>query len=193
MSRKFLITIVLILFLLPFVSWYYLQSGLKWRKEAQKVMNGTVPFPAGEYIDADGDLLTADSLAYRASIVSFRSCDTSSPDKEDVLMRVYDQFKDTRKINFIVLDSCRGTSNEEVSDRKNWFALSCTSSADLCEDLTGQWPADKAFALVDRHGIIRSYYGIQTDEDKRVLVEHLSLLMPGDRQEKVELKRGSKQ
>ena len=54
MSKKFLVTIVLILFLLPFVSWYYLQSGLDWRKDAQAVMNGTNPFPSGACVLADG-------------------------------------------------------------------------------------------------------------------------------------------
>lgn len=193
MSRKFLITIILILFLLPFVSWYYLQSGLNWRKEAQKVMSGTTPFPTGEYTDTDGDVLTPDSLVFHASILSFRSCEPGDQDKADVLERIYDQFKETRKINFIVLDSCQASLSVEQSERNSWFAISCNTSMPLCKDLMRQWPADKAFALIDRHGIIRSYYSIQSDEEKRVLVEHLSLLMPGDRQEKVELKRGSKQ
>ena len=156
-------------------------------------MSGTTPFPTGEYRDADGDVLTPDSLAFHASILSFRSCDTDADEKAGVLERIYDQFKDTRKINFIILDSCQVDGSKDPMKRKSWFAISCSSSMPLCHEVRHLWPADKAFALIDRHGIIRSYYGIQSDEEKRVLVEHLSLLMPGDRQEKVELKRGSKQ
>jgi len=58
MSRKFLITVILILFLLPFVSWYYLQSGLNWRKQAQVIMSGKQPFPEGEWTDQSGKILS---------------------------------------------------------------------------------------------------------------------------------------
>ena len=54
------------------------------------------------------------------------------------------------------------------------------------------WEKDKIFALVDRKGVIRSYYAINTTDEKRMLVEHMSLLLPRERQEKVELKRGDK-
>ena len=74
MSRKFLVTIVLILFLLPFVSWYYLQSGLNWRKKAQEVMNGTEVFPVGKYLMADGRMLTPDSLENHVTLVAFLPC-----------------------------------------------------------------------------------------------------------------------
>lgn len=193
MSRKFIITIVLILFLLPFVSWYYLQSGLDWRKEAQQVMSGTTLFPEGEYKDADGDLFNADSLAYRVSIVSFSSCDESDLERQSVLEDIYNQFKDTQKANYIVLDTCLDAPAEQLmSERDKWYALSCQSAAALCNGLQEEWPSDKVFALVDRNGIIRSYYAISTDDDKRTLVEHMSLLLPRERQEEVELKRGEK-
>jgi hypothetical protein len=54
------------------------------------------------------------------------------------------------------------------------------------------WEKSKPFALVDRKGVIRSYYGIASDDEKRTLVEHMSLLLPREREEKVELKRGEK-
>ncbi len=193
MSRKFLITIIIILFLLPFVSWYYLQSGLDWRKAAQQVMQGTNPFPEGTYTDADGDLFTADSLAYRVSIVSFFACDGSDPERKSVLEDIYNQFKDTGKANYIVLDTCASDSGQAMLiDRDKWYMLSCDSSQALCQTLLADWPSDKVFALVDQHGIIRSYYAIETIDDKRMLVEHMSLLLPRDRSEKVELKRGDK-
>lgn len=193
MSRKFIITIVLILFLLPFVSWYYLQSGLEWRKEAQAVMNGTTSFPEGAFADADGDILNTDSLSYRVSLLSFSSCDASDAARKEVLELLYNQFKDTGKANFIVLDSCSVISDSALkSERDKWYAIPCQGSGSLCKDLLKEWPSDKTFALVDRSGIIRSYYGITTEDDKRVLVEHMSLLLPRERQEKVELKRGEK-
>ncbi len=193
MSRKFLVTIVLILFLLPFVSWYYLQSGLDWRKQAQEVMSGTKPFPSGDYMAIDGRKLTADSLENHVSIVCFLPCGTDASGQIDVLDEIYNQFKETNKAIYILLDSC-ASSQPSIADatRKNWYVLPCADSAGLCSLLVTDWPDDKIFALVDRKGAIRSYYGIKTKDEKRILVEHMSLLLPRERQEKVELKRGDK-
>ncbi len=193
MSRKFVITIVLILFLLPFVSWYYLQSGLDWRKDAQDIMNGTIAFPEGEFVDTDGDIFNLDSIAFRVSIVCFASCAEDNDDRETVLNDIFNQFKDTKKANFIVLDSCQmDVSQPLLSEQDKVFTIQCSSSTPLCKNLKADWPEDKVFALVDRKGIIRSYYAISTDDEKRTLVEHMSLLLPRERQEKVELKRGDK-
>lgn len=193
MSRKFLITVILILFLLPLVSWYYLQSGLEWRRKAQEGMSGTTPFPEGPCFTADGRLFTIDSLGTSVSIVSFQPCGQDDAGQMDVLQVIYDQFKGTDKAKFILLDTCPNQETPSTTSiRKHWYELVCTDSTTLCNTLISDWPADKLFALVDRKGIIRSYYSIETPEEKRILVEHMSLLLPRDRQEKVELKRGEK-
>jgi hypothetical protein len=194
MSRKFLLTIVLILFLLPFVSWYYLQSGLDWRKQAQEVMSGTKPFPSSNYEARDGRVLTADSLDNHVSLVCFLPCNADAGEQITVLNEIYNQFKETNKAIYILLDSCQSAANAMAdASRKNWYVLPCNDSISLCNALLTDWPDDKVFALVDRKGVIRSYYGIGTKDEKRILVEHMSLLLPRERQEKVELKRGNKQ
>jgi hypothetical protein len=194
MSRKFLLTIVLILFLLPFVSWYYLQSGLDWRKKAQEIMSGTKPFPSSDYMARDGRMLTADSLDNHVSLVCFLPCSADASEQMDVLTEIYDQFKETNKAIYILLDTCQSSLNTMAdARRKNWYVLPCTDSTSLCSSILTDWPDDRVFALVDRKGVIRSYYGIGSKDEKRILVEHMSLLLPRERQEKVELKRGEKQ
>lgn len=192
MSRKFLVTIILILFLLPFVSWYYLQSGLNWRKAAQEVMHGKTPFPAVDYNNGNGLKFSNELLEEHVSIVSFISC-ANGEDQMNVLHELYEQFKETNKANFILLDSCQtdimGTGDQV---KKNWYRIPCSDSLTLCRSLLNDWPAGKTFALVDRNKVIRSYYGIGTTDEKRMLVEHMALLLPRERQEKVELKRGDK-
>ena len=192
MSRKFLVTIILILFLLPFVSWYYLKSGLDWRKSAQKIMNGTLPFPKIEYTDIIGRKFSTSLLEDHVSIVSFLSC-SGEVEQMNVLKELYDQFKETNKANFILLDSCTAevTSSGDPS-KKNWYILPCLDSLTLCTSLLNDWPDGKIFALVDRNKVIRSYYSIGTADEKRILVEHMALLLARERQEKVELKRGDK-
>jgi hypothetical protein len=192
MSRKFLVTIILILFLLPFVSWYYLQSGLNWRKAAQEVMHGTTPFPEVNFNNGNGLIFSNELLEEHVSIVCFISC-TNGQDQLDVLQELYEQFKETNKANFILLDSCQtGKTGTSGPEKKNWYVLPCLDSLPLCSSLLNDWPDGKAFALVDRNKVVRSYYSIATKDEKRMLVEHMALLLPRERQEKVELKRGDK-
>lgn len=193
MSRKFVVTIVLILFLLPFVSWYYLQSGLNWRKKAQEVMNGNELFPQIAITLTDGRPYPTDSLQDKVTLVCFRPCEPFD-EQAQVLEQLYNQFKDTGKAKFLLMDSCIVESGAGVdSHRKGIVPASCSANHEVCESLKNSWPSDKPFALVDRKGVIRSYYGIGSNEEKRILVEHMSLLLPRDRQEKVELKRGEQQ
>ena len=192
MSRKFLVTLILILFLLPAISWYYLQSGLKWRKEAQEIMKGTQPFPAGKLMSRSGYNFDSKDLKDHVTLVSFLNC-TESEDQMKTLQEIYTQFKDTRKANYILLDTCT-IPNQVAQDslKQNWFVLPCTDTILFCSQIKDQWSAGKTFALVDRDGIIRSYYSAQTMDEKRLLLEHMALLLPRERQEKVELKRGDK-
>lgn len=193
MSRKFLVTIILILFILPFVSWYYLQRGLDWRKEAQSVMKGTEPFPAGEWTDINRQLFTADLLEEHVTLVTRVPCDESKEIFE-TLDQFYDQFKETKKANFIILNFCPSDTSAEGKPMKmNWYTFSCPDSSTICTSLTAKWPEGMNYALVDKRKVIRSYYPGNTKEEKRALLEHMALLLPRERSEKVELKRGDKQ
>lgn len=189
MSRKLLVTLILILFLFPFVSWYYLQRGLDWRKEAQEVMKGKEPFPAGEWKDHAGNMISTEQLEGKVTLVTFLNCDQMD-EKKILLDELYEQFKETGKAHFIILDTCQ-TNMFSDPLRKDWIVLSCSDSMNLCDLLSENWPAEKSHALVDRDKHIRSYYASSTEEEKRILLEHMALLLPRERSEKVELKRGN--
>lgn len=189
MSRKFLVTIILILFILPFVSWYYLQRGLDWRKEAQKIMKGTDPFPEGQWQETGGTTFSTTQLENHVSLITFMPC-AQSEDVIATLNKFYDQFKDTKKANFIILDSC-GIESIQDRTKSGWYSFQCSDSMNLCNLLAGSWPLDKTHALVDKDKKIRGYYSSTTLEEKRLLLEHMALLLPRERSEKVELKRGN--
>lgn len=193
MSRKFLITIILILFLLPFVSWYYLQSGLEWRKQAQAVMNGTTPFPDISCLTTTGSSFSTDSLEGHVTLITYLPCTSSGTEQASVLKAIFDQFKDTHKAAYVLLDTCGGNPVPDLPSTKyGWFVFHCPDTCGLYTALNHEWPADHAYALVDRKGIIRAYYKAETKEEKKTLVEHMALLLPRERQEEVELKRGEK-
>ena len=193
MSRKFLITVILILFLLPFVSWYYLQSGLNWRKQAQVIMSGKQIFPQGEWIDQSGRKLSSSQLADHVTIVTLLSC-TGRESIDSTIEAFYDQFKETNKANFILLDNCSEMPiSHQDSLKTNWYVFNCNDATTLCDSLKLNWPANKTHALIDRNKVIRSYYSESTKDEKRILLEHMALLLPRDRSDKIELKRGNKQ
>lgn len=193
MSRKFLVTIILILFILPFVSWYYLQRGLDWRKEAQAVMKGTDSFPAGDWTDTNGHLFSSDQLEEHVSLIALVRCNQSKEISE-TLDQFYDQFKETKKANFIILNSClTDTAGIGKAVRLDWYPFTCSESAEICNILKSKWPDGMNYALVDKRKVIRSYYPGNTEKEKRVLLEHMALLLPRERSEKVELKRGNKE
>ncbi|MDQ3016627.1 MAG: hypothetical protein M3R25_07915, partial [Bacteroidota bacterium] len=128
MSRKLVVTLVLILFLLPFVSWYYLQSGLTWRKEAQAIMNGTTPFPIGQWKDQTAKAFSNKFLEQHVTLAVNMSC-TNQAANTEVLEKIYDQFKDTKKTNYILLMNCENAGASLLdSTRMNWFVFNCQDS-----------------------------------------------------------------
>lgn len=193
MSRKIFITIILMLFLLPFGSWYYLQSGLNWRKQAQIIMSGTQPFPEGKWIDHTGRVLSSDMLTEHVTIVSLLSCENKDS-IASTLYTFYQQFKDTKKANFIILNECQsGFGIPADSSKVSWFVFNCSDSSTICDSLRMHWPAGKTHALIDRNKVIRAYYEEGTRGQKRILLEHMALLLPRERSDHIELKRGSKE
>ncbi len=190
MAMKFLITVILILFLLPFVSWYYLKSGLNWRKQAQAVMSGNHPFPEGEWIDQSGKRFSTDQLAEHVTIVTLLKCENLES-ISGTIEAFYNQFKETKKANFIILNTCKDKPSALVDSMKMaWYVFECGDSTDLCDLLIPNWPPGKTHALIDRHKIIRSYYAEATKDEKRILLEHMALLLPRERSDQIELKRG---
>lgn len=190
MSRKLIVTLVLILFLLPFISWYYLQRGLDYRKEAQLVMNGNQPFPEGQWYDVKGIKFNSSQLEGRVTLVTVVPCNETK-EFSILLDQFYNQFKETQKATFIVLDSCNSFSSLSGKDLSEYYVFSCNDSINPCSSILRLWPNERSHALVDRKMIIRSFYKSQTEDEKRILLEHMALLIPRERSEKVELKRGS--
>ncbi len=191
MSRKIYITVILMLFLLPIVSWYYLQSGLNWRKQAQAIMSGTEHFPDGKWKDNSGRILSSEDLTEHVTVVTLVTCDNEKS-ITSTLDSLYRQFKETKKSNFIIFNQCREKPELFAdSTRTSWYVFNCGDSTRLCDVLMAHWPAGKTHALIDRNKVIRAYYDEVTKDEKRVLLEHMALLLPKERSDQIELKRGS--
>jgi hypothetical protein len=192
-SRKLTVTLVLILFLLPIGSWYYLKSGLKWRQQVQSAMNGTTPVTGLPYYTTIGTRLTEEELTDHVTLLTIIDC-TDEGTQRDLITRFYNQFKETKKANFIFFDTCSTAAGRWIDSLPQYsYTINCSDSLNQCTMLLRSWPAGKSYALVDRKGIIRSYYDAVSTDDKRIMLEHMALLIPREHGEKVELKRGEKQ
>jgi len=189
MSRKLTITLIFFLFLLPFVSWYYLQSGLNWRKKAQDILSGTQPLPELPFHSLQDRLMERSQLENHVSLLILVSCDSLSTQVE-FISKLYKQFKETHKANFLFLDTC---SNQVLTLpdtlKESLYTLHCHDTISTCAELFLVWPADKSYALIDKNGIIRAYYPARNHDEKKMLVEHMAILIPRDYSEKVQLKR----
>jgi hypothetical protein len=192
MSRKITITLLFFLFLLPFVSWYYLRSGLEWRQKAQAVLSGKKEFPELPFRSTRGVLLEKAQLENHVSLVVMVSCNDRSTQME-LVTKLYLQFKETQKANFIFVDTCQHSSLSLPDTMKeNIYTIHCPDSLSDCSLLLKDWPVGNQFGLIDRNGVIRAYYPAITHDEKKMLVEHMAILIPRDYTEKVELKREKK-
>jgi hypothetical protein len=189
MSRKLTVTLVFFIFLLPFVSWYYLRSGLEWRKNVQAVMNGKRELPELPFRSRAGIPLEKSQLENHVSLVVLVSCDSLSS-QMDLVKTLYLQFKDTQKANFLFVDTCQLDSFLLPDTLKeSIYTLQCNDTLASCDSLLDNWSPGSQFALVDRHGIVRAYYTARNHDEKKMLVEHMAILIPRDYTEKVQLKR----
>jgi hypothetical protein len=116
-----------------------------------------------------------------------------SPELMKTLVQLYDQFKETKKATFILLDECGKDSLSLIDSTKvSWYVFPWDDSTGLCAQLIKNWASGTSHALVDKNQRIRSYYPSVTMDEKRILLEHMALLLPRERSEKVELKRGDR-
>lgn len=189
MSRKITVTLIFFIFLLPFVSWYYLRSGLEWRKNVQSVLNGKKELPDLPFRSITGIPFDQSQVENHVSLVVLVSCDSLSS-QMDLVKTLYQQFKDTQKANFLFVDTCQlDTLLFPDAVKENIYTIHCNDTLASCDSIINNWSPGCQFALVDRHGIIRAYYQAKTHDEKKMLVEHMAILIPRDYTEKVELKR----
>ena len=177
--------------MLPIGSWYYLKSGLKWRQQAQVAMSGTSPVAGLPYMTTRGTQLEPAMLDEHVSLITLLDCSDEVAQRE-LVQSFYQQFKETKKTNFIFFDTCSTAHDRQWIEALtvNTWIVACRDTVNQCGLMMQSWPSGKQYALVDRKGLIRSYYHAQSKDEKRVMLEHMALLIPREHSEKVELKRG---
>ena len=179
MAMKYIKTIgiIFILFVLPGGSWYFLQSGLDWRKEKRETLKQKVRFiTSHDYTLKDKERLF-ELTAKRTNVIKLKG-ELTSLDQE--LIR---QFKNTFTFQFLLLSDGilppAGLSSKEVT--KYYDPQQQNPTVDMFKN------AD--YILTDTTGYIRQVYYGSKKETMTALVEDVALILPKVKTRDILMKR----
>ncbi len=160
---KYLVSAVvfIMLFVLPLGSWYYLQSGLDYRKEALVELE-----PKGEFSNS---MVDKESLKSKTTLMHLKPVDNN------VIQEIFGQYGGSQTFQLMSIET-----PEEGA--KNWieideFTANSISSAN----------ANAGFLLIDTSGQLRNSYPADMDGVRR-LIEHTSIVLPRIKEMDVKLK-----
>jgi hypothetical protein len=161
---KYLVAVVvfIMLFVLPLGSWYYLQSGLDYRKDALKELE-----PKGIFNSSDIDV---NSLKSKTTLIHLKSVD------ENVVEEIFGQYGGVPSFQMISIVS-------PVDSFNNWFIIEKAKANRIstANDNAG-------FLLIDTSAQLRNYYPADMDGVRR-LIEHTSIILPRIKEMDVKLKK----
>jgi len=174
-----LIGITLLLVVLPAASWYFLKSGLDYRKASMAKLDDFGPLPEHDLTLSNGKEVNSDWLNNKTIVLY------NGPEAGDtiVIMKLYRQFEKHQGIHFIF---SQNQDMKLVADRsENFWLVNSDENAAIFWDRIGLSSEGEAdVALVDIHGHVRSYYDLDASNQLRQLVEHTAFLLPVEETEK---------
>jgi hypothetical protein len=203
--------LLMLLIVFPAASWYYLNSGLQYRRSTMAELKEYGTFPHKSWGLVDGSQL-ASSYLKKKMLLAHR---LPAADQAELLAqygttlrRLHDQFEEREELVFLTL--LAGDSSR-VQDQVNTFAdaydlndqeqqffihLDQEDARDLGQGvlqpqaIAGADTEPTAFLLLtDTTATIRRYYDIRKEADIKRLVEHIALLLPFKKDRELIFKR----
>lgn len=194
---------------LPAVSWYYLSTGLQYRKQALQELgdHGRIPdFSLTNYL---GDTLHLEDVKGKLVVASFLSLD--SPALSDAfgetLRKLHEQFDHREDVVFIQHLIADSVAVDRITAFADQYGL---ADAGQCFFLTGgrppfeqlardgyhlpldaNTPLQEAsfFALADTNAVIRQYYDVRHIGEVKRLVAHIAIILPMEKTENPVVRR----
>jgi len=179
--KTILIVIVLIGF--PALSWVYLNSGLKWRVHAQEETASKQALVDFVLTDRDSNSLSAEDLTGTFFVVATPD-DTLSLKH---LNMVHEQFHVRDDYRTIFYESAQQMMPVPLDS--TWMYVRCISGCDTLQ--TRLFGPDYSAAIIDDSLRVRGRYHLSSLTEMRKLVEHLAVVLPIEKRERIELKRGN--
>ncbi len=160
------ILVLLLLIGLPIGSWYFLNSGLEWRKDKISDLKTKDRFmDAYSFTNQDKTRLY-EIMAHRTSVVKLKGT-LSNLDSS-----LIDQFKNAYTFQFVSFDKTM-TKSQGWSSKSVVHYYKPESS-----DAKFNRIKDADYALVDTSGFVRQYYEGSSKQVLNILVEDVAVILP---------------
>lgn len=156
--------LLLLLVVLPLVSWYYLSQGYDYQIQARSELKDY-----GKWSLLDAGL---DTMGYTIVFNRLDENTTSNSKFTETLNQLIDQFGERSDFFIGLLD------DENISS-----SLHFDDSSKVIFFASNEFEADQVilankFYLADRNGIIRNIYNCNQIEEIKRMVEHIALILP---------------
>ena len=189
--------LVMLLIVFPAASWYYLNSGLQYRRSAMAELGDFGSFPKVDWMMVDGTSLPAgvlDKKMILAQVLPPSTEESLTTQYGQTLKQLHDQFDERDELAFLIfLREDNGTSLEqlrqfaqtyELEDEDQLFFIKFNKQewAQMENGLFQSRPEDidptSFLLLTDVTAKVRRYYDVREELDIKRLVEHIALLLP---------------
>jgi hypothetical protein len=198
----------LLLFILvvsPALSWFYLKSGVDYRKKSLSELKdyGTIDFLDWNLVNHK--TINLDSLKGKIVIVNIVNPNTADGEKSTVVMnKLFDQFKERNDVILATFltqtDSLNALNFAQKNNLKRypnyWFStISKENYPRLLQGLKlsqkGDFSASECpyFTYINMNGIVSNFYDFHDNQQLGRLVEHIAMKLTIDPFETPEIKR----
>lgn len=165
-----ILALFLLLVVCPLGSWYYLQTGLDFRKDLAEKLE------VKDHVSVFVSEENRDIFLKKTSLVVLPQADV----KKAELLSIFDQFK--KGYTFQLINTQSAFANAEESQERNWKNEEIQF---VDSRLLG-----KSFMIVDTASNVRNYYASTTD-DLKELVRQLAVTIPSKPTRDIVLKKPS--
>lgn len=176
---------LVILFVLPVLSLYFLNSGKNYRLQALSELQEHGKVGDFNFINQRGEHITPavlrGKLTVAALLPSFQDSAAFYADRLSILHQSYDNTKDVVFLSFLQADDTISLTDKAtqlgIKDHDQWWLMQCDAATARA---LFHFPEGKnlQIALADTSLMVRNHYNIYDNHQMGRLVEHIALIIP---------------
>jgi hypothetical protein len=186
--------ILLLMFVgLPLISWYYLTTGLKWRKDNLAELGVVGKIRPAHYIDGAG--IEHDLLEKRVCVTYLDEDGLVTDDTRNALLlmeKVYVQFNARPELRLVVsgppmsLDLSAAVSTKQGANTDFWVQTGAVGAwKTIVHNAMDSYTIKRKLShftnyvcLSDINGNVRGVYQVGDEAQEKKLAQHLAILLP---------------
>lgn len=178
---------ILVLFVLPLGSIYFLNEGRDYRRESISELEDMGKLNDFQVADQHNVNISPDVLRSRVAVVNFLPQDEKMAREQSerigLIQQSFDDTEDVLFLSFIPEDTSKSLLERAkklgINDQKQWHLIAAKENDwDKYSKGIFKLPGEYGVALVDTSGTIRHHYDINSNPDMGRLVEHISIVIP---------------